>query len=189
MERDQVEHYFARSVGTRLHYAELGSGPPVVLLHGIPESWEAWRRTMVLLADGGHRSIAADLRGYGLSDKPRNVAAYRAELLAVDVASIIRACGEQCATVVGHSWGGLTAWLFAMRLPEMLERLVILDAPHPLVWIGAMRSIGFGVAIPRCSCSRCLGSRRPCCALGTSLHSGGTSSESWRGATCRWRPT
>lgn len=143
MERDQVEHYFARSVGTRLHYAELGSGPPVVLLHGIPESWEAWRRTMVLLADGGHRSIAADLRGYGLSDKPRNVAAYRAELLAVDVASIIRACGEQCATVVGHSWGGLTAWLFAMRFPEMLERLVILDAPHPLVWIGAMRSIGF----------------------------------------------
>jgi pimeloyl-ACP methyl ester carboxylesterase len=141
--QDGVSHHYALCGGTGLHYVEKGSGPLVVLLHGIPESWRAWRRFIPPLADAGHSVAAGDLRGYGLSDKPRSVSMYRGELLAEDVAAIIRSCGRERASVVGHSWGALAAWLFAMRHPEMLDRLVIMNVPHPLVWVAAMRTLRY----------------------------------------------
>ena len=133
-------HRYVQSAGVRLHYVDDGSGTAVVFLHGIPESSNAWTDYVELLAGAGYHAAAPDLRGYGLSDKPQGVNSYRAELLVEDVATVIRSMGSGTASVVGQSWGGLAAWLFAMRHPEMLDRLVILNVPHPLHWAQALRT-------------------------------------------------
>jgi pimeloyl-ACP methyl ester carboxylesterase len=126
--------------GLRLHVAEAGSGPLVVLLHGFPEFWYAWRHQIPALARAGFHVVAPDMRGYNLSDKPRGVRAYRVPLLVEDVAGLVRACGATSATVVGHDWGGLVAWAFAMQHPEMLDRLAILNSPHPKSMARAIRT-------------------------------------------------
>jgi pimeloyl-ACP methyl ester carboxylesterase len=115
----------------RLHYVEAGEGPLVLLLHGFPEFWYGWRHQIPALAEAGFRVRAPDLRGYGLSDKPEGVAAYRVERLVEDVAELVRHAGAARAHVVGHDWGGVVAWYFAMLRPELLDRLAILNAPHP----------------------------------------------------------
>jgi pimeloyl-ACP methyl ester carboxylesterase len=125
-------HRYADLGDVRLHYVEAGQGPLVVLLHGFPEFWYSWRFQIPALAAAGLRVVAPDMRGYNMSDKPRGVAAYDVDLLARDVARLIRACGAERASVVGHDWGGGVAWLFAMRYPALLERLAILNAPHPV---------------------------------------------------------
>ncbi len=123
-----------------LHVAESGNGPLVVLLHGFPEFWYTWRRQIPALAQAGFHVVAPDMRGYNLSDKPEGVRAYRVPALVDDVAGLIRACGATRATVVGHDWGGLVAWAFAMEHPEMLDRLVILNSPHPRAMALAIRT-------------------------------------------------
>jgi epoxide hydrolase 4 len=138
-----MKHRYAFSGGVRLHYVEMGSGPLLVLLHGIPETWLAWRRFIPLLAEAGFKVAAADLRGYGRSHKPHRVDDYRSDLLADDVAAIVRSRGRERATVVGHSWGGLQGWMTAMRYPEMVDRLVVMNVPHPFHWVEAMRTWGF----------------------------------------------
>jgi pimeloyl-ACP methyl ester carboxylesterase len=138
-----VKSGYVESQDARLHYVEQGTGPVVVLLHGIPESWSAWRRYIPVLDDAGYRAVAVDLRGYNLSDKPRAVSAYRGTLLADDVARVIQATGEDRASVLGQSWGGLAAWSFAMRYPEQLDRLVIMNVPHPRRWAEALRTWNF----------------------------------------------
>ena len=100
--------------GVRLHYVECGSGPLVILLHGFPEFWYAWRYQIPVLA-AGYRVIALDQRGYNVSDKPKGVRHYRLETLLDDVRGIIHHAGEQSAVVVGHDWGGAIAWNFAIR--------------------------------------------------------------------------
>lgn len=119
--------------GVRLHYVEAGpqEGAPVVLLHGFPEFWRAWERQIGPLARAGFRVVAPDLRGYNLSEKPPGVDAYRVGTLQEDVAALIRALGYDRARVVGHDWGGIIAWALAIRQPEVVERLVILNAPYP----------------------------------------------------------
>ncbi len=124
-------HQYAVVNGVRLHYVECGSGPLVVLLHGFPEFWYAWRHQIPVLAAAGYRVIALDQRGYNLSDKPKGVGHYCLEALLGDVLGIIRHAGEQSAVVVGHDWGGAIAWNFAMRHPEAVDRLIVLNAPHP----------------------------------------------------------
>jgi epoxide hydrolase 4 len=126
--------------GVRLHVAEAGRGPPVVLLHGFPEFWYAWRHQIPALARAGFHVVAPDMRGYNLSDKPRGVQSYRVPTLVEDVAGLIRACGATKATVVGHDWGGLVAWAFAMAHPELLDRLVIMNSPHPKSMARAIRT-------------------------------------------------
>jgi pimeloyl-ACP methyl ester carboxylesterase len=126
--------------GIRMHYVEAGSGPLVVLLHGFPEFWYAWRRQIPALAEAGFRVVAPDQRGYGDTDKPRSWRAYRIEALAQDVAHLIEALGESSAHVVGHDWGGGTAWATAMLHPEKVERLTILNVPHPERMLRAMRT-------------------------------------------------
>jgi epoxide hydrolase 4 len=123
----------------RLHCAEMGRGPLVLLLHGFPECWVAWRNQIPALAAAGFRVVAPDLRGYGKSDKPRGLDAYRIEVLARDVARLIEALGVERAHVVGHDWGGAVAWSFAMWHPERLDRLGILDAPHPAQFSRALK--------------------------------------------------
>ncbi len=126
--------------GVRLHCVEAGDGPLVVLLHGFPEFWYSWRYQIPALATAGFHVVAPDMRGYNLSDKPAGVSSYRWELLTRDVAGLIRARGAGRAVVVGHDWGGAVAWLFAMRYPELVERLVIMNAPHPAVFRRALRT-------------------------------------------------
>ena len=126
----RVEHRYAENDGVRVHYAALGEGPLVVMLHGFPDFWYTWRYQMTALADAGYRVAAADLRGYNLSDAPEGEASYGMRALLGDVAAVIRAEGREGATVVGHDWGGAIAWQFAARVPEMTEGLVVLNLPH-----------------------------------------------------------
>ncbi|HEX2095298.1 MAG TPA: alpha/beta hydrolase [Longimicrobiaceae bacterium] len=124
-------HHEATVGGVRLHYVEAGTGPLVVLLHGFPEFWYEWRHQIPALAAAGFRVIAPDLRGYNTSDKPRGVGSYRVEALVEDVAGLVRHAGEERAHVAGHDWGGVVAWYLAMLRPGTLDRLVIVNAPHP----------------------------------------------------------
>jgi pimeloyl-ACP methyl ester carboxylesterase len=116
-----------------LHVVQAGSagGAPVVLLHGFPEFWYAWAGTIRPLADAGYRVILPDQRGYNDSDKPRDVAAYQIDRLGDDVANLIAALGHEKAFVVAHDWGGGVAWNLAIRHPERVAKLAILDTPHP----------------------------------------------------------
>jgi pimeloyl-ACP methyl ester carboxylesterase len=122
--------------GIRLHVAEEGTGPLVVLLHGFPEFWWAWRRQLAGLANAGFRAVAPDLRGYGASDKPPR--GYDPMTVASDIAGLIRAMGERDAVVVGHGWGGHIGWTLAAMHPRAVRRLVVLSSPHPLRWPAAL---------------------------------------------------
>jgi pimeloyl-ACP methyl ester carboxylesterase len=115
--------------GVRLHAAEAGEGPLVLLLHGFPQFWWAWRRQLTGLAAAGLRAVAPDLRGYGASDKPPR--GYDLITAAADAAAVVRALGEQDAVVVGADWGGLVAWTMAALHPRTVHRLVVLGAAHP----------------------------------------------------------
>jgi len=155
--------------GVRLHYVEAGDpdDPLVLLLHGFPEFWYAWRHQLPALAEAGYRVVAPDLRGYNTSEKPKGVDAYRLRYLVRDVLGLIDAFGGDGAgnddtggdananstngddvggedtneaavnddaslpLLVGHDWGGIIAWEVAIRHPERIERLAILNAPHP----------------------------------------------------------
>ncbi len=116
--------------GIRLHVAECGDGPLVVLLHGFPEYWYAWRHQLVGLAERGFRAVAVDLRGYGDSDKPPR--GYDLWTLAGDVAGLVPALGEPRAALVGHGWGGVVGWTVAALHPRRVSALVAVGAPHPL---------------------------------------------------------
>jgi epoxide hydrolase 4 len=125
--------------GVRLHCVVEGEGPLVLLLHGFPETSRAWRKQIPALAKR-FRVVAPDLRGYGGSDKPKGIAAYRIPVLADDIAALIHAFDAERAHVVGHDWGGAVAWATAMEHPEAVDRLVVLNCPHPLVLARALRS-------------------------------------------------
>jgi pimeloyl-ACP methyl ester carboxylesterase len=128
---DLVTHRYADLEGVRLHYVESGKGPLVVLLHGFPQFWYMWRFQIPALVQAGFRVVAPDMRGYNFSNKPLQVSDYQVELLARDVERLIRACGEETATVVGHDWGAMAGWIAAMMRPERIGRLIILNLPHP----------------------------------------------------------
>jgi pimeloyl-ACP methyl ester carboxylesterase len=125
-----------------LHYVEAGEGPLVVLLHGFPAFWYSWREQIAPLVKAGFRVVAPDLRGYNLSSKPGAFTDYTADKPAADIRSLIRALGSESATVVGHDWGGSVAWTLAMNDPEVVDRLVILNAAHP-------RKLNEGLKNPR----------------------------------------
>ena len=135
-----LTHRYADLGDVRLHYVEAGEGPLVLLLHGFPQFWYEWRHQIPALVEAGFRVIAPDMRGYNLSDKPLGVRAYRVELLASDVERLILASGEQTATVVGHDWGAIVAWIAAMRYPGCVGRLAILNVPHPARFLDGLKS-------------------------------------------------
>ncbi len=113
--------------------------PLVVFLHGFPEFWWSWHHQLTAMSKAGFWAVAPDLRGYNESDKPKGTSSYEIEKLAGDVAGLIRALGRKDAIVIGHDWGGGVAWAFAMEYPEMLQRLAILNVPHPLQLIRGLR--------------------------------------------------
>jgi pimeloyl-ACP methyl ester carboxylesterase len=125
-------HRIAAVNGVDLHYVTAGDSedPPVVLLHGFPECWWAWRRHIDRLAES-FRVIVPDMRGYNRSEKPHAVERYRLETLADDVAGLIEETGYDAAHVVAHDWGGVVAFGTALRRPESVNRLVVLNAPYP----------------------------------------------------------
>jgi epoxide hydrolase 4 len=137
-----VAHLSIHANGMCHHVVEAGprDGPLMLLLHGFPEGWYGWRAQIPSLARAGYRVWAPDGRGYGLSDKPPSVAAYGVETIVDDVRGLIAAAGRASAHVVGHDWGGAIAWRFAERYPEHLERLAILNAPHPWVFAHTLRA-------------------------------------------------
>ncbi len=114
------------------------AAPLVVLLHGFPELWYGWRHQLSALADAGYFVVAPDQRGYGDSDKPPKARAYRREHLVHDVSGLVRAFGREQTRLVGHDWGGAVAWLVAQRQPELVEKLCVLNCPHPDVLARAL---------------------------------------------------
>jgi pimeloyl-ACP methyl ester carboxylesterase len=127
--------------GVRLHYVEAGEGPLVVLLHGFPEFWYSWRRQIPVLAKAGYHVVAPDMRGYGLSEKPSSWRAYDTDMLAQDIADLIHHFGVEQAYVVGHDWGAAVAYVVAMRHPDVVRRLAILNVPHPERMLHGFRTL------------------------------------------------
>ncbi len=114
-------------------------GEMFILLHGFPEGAESWSRQVEALAAAGFLAVAPDLRGYGLSDAPPDLASYKIDHLAEDVRFIITAFGRPAAHVAGHDWGAMVAWFFAGRYPEMTKTLTVLSVPHPAALAAASR--------------------------------------------------
>ncbi|HVV47881.1 MAG TPA: alpha/beta hydrolase [Bryobacteraceae bacterium] len=128
--------------GIHLHVAEAGppDGPLVILLHGFPEFWYGWRKQIAPLAAQGFHVIAPDQRGYNLSDKPEGIASYDLDLLAADVIGLADHFERQTFALVGHDWGSAVGWWTAGLYPGRVQRLAILNAPHPAVWLEAVRN-------------------------------------------------
>jgi len=125
----KVQHGYADSGGVKIHYASLGSGPLVVMIHGFPDYWYSWRHQMEALSDK-YQVVAIDQRGYNLSDKPKGVENYDMKLLVGDVVAVIKHLGKEKAIVAGHDWGGAVAWSLATYVPQVVERLIIVNLPH-----------------------------------------------------------
>jgi len=125
-----MEHGFADSRGVKIHYATAGDGPLVVMIHGFPDYWYTWRKQIPQLAKN-FKVVAIDQRGYNKSDKPEGVENYSVDKLVGDVHAVVRHFERDKAIIVGHDWGGMVAWSFAMTFPQMTERLVVLNLPHP----------------------------------------------------------
>ena len=133
----KVTHGYADSNGVKIHYASLGKGPLIVMIHGFPDYWYTWRDQMEALSDK-YQCVAIDQRGYNLSDKPKGVDNYRMQLLVGDVLAVIKSLGQEKAIIVGHDWGGAVAWQVALNVPQMTDKLIILNLPHPK---GLMREL------------------------------------------------
>jgi pimeloyl-ACP methyl ester carboxylesterase len=126
----RVKHGYADSNGVKIHYATIGNGPLIVMIHGFPDYWYTWRKQMEGLADK-YQCVAIDQRGYNLSDKPAGVENYDIRLLVGDVIAVIKQLGKDKAIIVGHDWGGAVAWQLALNAPQFVDRLIILNLPHP----------------------------------------------------------
>jgi pimeloyl-ACP methyl ester carboxylesterase len=131
----ELEHSHIRTNGIQLHVVQTGpkSGIPIMLLHGFPEFWYGWRKQMSALAEAGCRVIIPDQRGYNLSDKPQGLKAYCVDTLVEDIVGLVNALDYEKVNLVGHDWGAAIAWMLAIKHPEKLHRLGIINVPHPAV--------------------------------------------------------
>ena len=138
---DNFEHTTIKTNGIYLHVVQAGpqDGPLVILLHGFPEFWYGWQKQMAFLAQAGYRVLVPDQRGYNLSDKPRGFAAYTINELSADVIGLLDATKREKCYLVGHDWGANVAWWTAIRHPERVEKLVIINVPHPTVFQQTLR--------------------------------------------------
>jgi epoxide hydrolase 4 len=135
--QDAGEEGFANSDGVKIHYVTSGKGPLIILLHGFPDFWYTWRDQMPALAKH-FQVVAIDQRGYNKSDQPKGVELYKLDKLVADVDAVRKHFKQDKAVIVGHDWGGLVAWTYAMTHPEQTERLIVLNLPHPK---GLMREL------------------------------------------------
>jgi pimeloyl-ACP methyl ester carboxylesterase len=125
--------------GVRLHYVTQGEGPLMLMLHGFPEFWYSWRHQIPEFAQD-YKVVALDQRGYNDSDKPTDLSAYRLSELVEDVRRVILGLGYQRCILVGHDWGGAVAWNVAYAYPELVERLIVLNLPHPAKFAAGLRT-------------------------------------------------
>lgn len=136
---ENLHHHYVRINGIRMHYVQAGSGPLLLLLHGFPEFWYSWRHQLSALS--AHFTVVApDLRGYNETDKPFFLWDYHVNVLMTDVLDLLHALGYERATVVGHDWGGMLGWYLGIFYPNRLERLVVMNAPHPVLFADAIHS-------------------------------------------------
>ncbi len=129
----KLKHDYAEVNGVRLHYVSAGKGKVILFLHGFPEFWYEWRKQLAEFG-GKNRTVAPDMRGYNLSAKPANLEAYQIPTLVEDIRALAEHLGAKKFTLVGHDWGGAIAWVFAATHPQYLEKLIIINAPHPGVF-------------------------------------------------------
>src|SRR4030042_6345066 len=131
---DLRERYI-KTNGIKLHVMETGpqDGPMIMFLHGFPEFWFAWRKQIEYFAQRGYSVVVPDQRGYNLSDKPQGIPSYRIDELAKDIVGLIDAYGRDKIFLVGHDWGASVSWWVTLKYPQRLQKLVILNVPHPKV--------------------------------------------------------
>ncbi|WP_433443360.1 alpha/beta fold hydrolase [Nonomuraea sp. CA-141351] len=125
-----ITHHLVPSPAGRIHLVEQGSGPLVLLVHGFPEFWYSWRHQLPALAAAGYRAVAVDVRGYGRSSRPEDVAAYRMLDLIEDNVAVVHALGEQRAVIVGHDWGASIAANSALVRPDVFRAVGLLSVPY-----------------------------------------------------------
>ena len=133
-----LRHAYADVNGVRLHYVAAGEGELMLFLHGFPEFWYEWKHQLEEFGCD-HLAVAPDMRGYNLSSKPPEVEQYQMAALVEDVRALADHLGAERFTLVGHDWGGVVAWAFAIAHPERLRRLIIVNAPHPLIFQRELR--------------------------------------------------
>jgi pimeloyl-ACP methyl ester carboxylesterase len=133
-----IDSQMVSTPGGTLHVRVIGTGKPVLLLHGFPDSSLGFRELCEALAARGFRAIAPDLLGYGLSDKPAGLEPYRSSAALADLVAVARWAGDEKVAVVGHDWGGTLAYCFASQHPELVSHLVVLNAAHPASYARAL---------------------------------------------------
>jgi epoxide hydrolase 4 len=127
----EVEHYFAEINGFKMHYVSAGKGPLLLMVHGFPEFWYSWRFQIPVLAKH-FRVVAPDLRGYNDSEKPSS--GYDVKTLVDDLIALIEHLGYEKAVVMAHDWGGMIAWSLTITHPERVNKLIMLNMPHPAIF-------------------------------------------------------
>jgi pimeloyl-ACP methyl ester carboxylesterase len=126
----EITHRFVETNGIRMHIAEAGSGPLVVMCHGFPESWYSWRHQLVALAEAGYHAVAPDQRGYGQTDRPEAIEKYTQLHLVGDIVGLLDALGEDTAVIAGHDWGAPVAWNSALLRPDRFRAVIGLSVPY-----------------------------------------------------------
>ena len=127
-----IKHRRIKANSINLHIAEQGTGPLVLLCHGFPESWYSWRNQFAALANAGFHAVAPDMRGYGQSDAPPEVASYSIMHLVGDMVGLVESLGQKQAIIVGHDWGATVAWHAALFRPDVFPAVVALSGPYRL---------------------------------------------------------
>ncbi len=125
-----IQHRTVETNGIRMHVAEQGTGPLVVLCHGFPESWYSWRHQLRALAEAGFRAVAPDMRGYGETDRPGAIDQYTLLHLVGDMVGLVDALGAESAVIVGHDWGAPVAWHAALLRPDRFRAVIGLSVPY-----------------------------------------------------------
>ncbi|MUL36624.1 alpha/beta fold hydrolase [Gloeocapsopsis dulcis] len=133
------KHDYITTNGIKLHYVTQGEGPLMLMLHGFPEFWYSWRHQIPEFAKD-YKVVALDLRGYNDSDKPKQQSAYVMREFIQDIKGVITGLGYDKCILVGHDWGGAIAWSFAHTHPEMVERLIVMNIPHPAKFAEGLRT-------------------------------------------------
>jgi pimeloyl-ACP methyl ester carboxylesterase len=133
------QHEYITTNGIKLHYVTQGEGPLMLMLHGFPEFWYSWRHQIPEFAQY-YKVVALDLRGYNDSDKPKQQSAYVMDEFVKDIKGVIEGLGYDNCVLLGHDWGGIIAWNFAYNYPEMVDKLIILNLPHPAKFAQGLRN-------------------------------------------------
>jgi epoxide hydrolase A/B len=124
-----LTHRFIETNGIRMHVAEQGDGPLVLLCHGFPELWYSWRHQLSALAAAGFHAVAPDMRGYGQTDRPEAIDQYTMLHLVGDMVGLLDALGEETAVIAGHDWGAPVAWHAALLRPDRFRAVIGLSVP------------------------------------------------------------